>query len=421
MITRAEADAAGAALARAESLARGREYRAAVDEFDLGFTVRTASARRLFSPADVGAGVLVIDRETGRTSTWPNWPADTLQRIYREKRGDIVDPPRASDAEVQLRRETRRSVAPSVAAHATVEGRVYVARGAKGDQKLNHHPLVLGRLAEQTPQETVRGCERHAELIACSDALFDVDRRRALAGLAPVTLDEARQLLMGSEFETFQIHAPDDPAVGKPNDPCETCTYVLTQLALMPWSKTGGLYPSVAPELPNPDSARFSAILGAELARGGWSTEIPYESNVRMAELVAEEVVAVKGRKFRHEAFPALGAAYGHTGSLVVGRRAPGLEQRSRLFEIFPTSAAHTADLLHEFSEIIGARLFPLGRVSFESVLAIDERGRVFDLDQAGEWFVADSYLEALETLTLGKRTYRVRDDGTWGGEDRLG
>ncbi|GIE34410.1 hypothetical protein Ait01nite_074550 [Actinoplanes italicus] len=418
MITRAEADAAGAALARAESLARGREYRAVVEEFDLGFAVRTASVRRLFTPSEVGAGVLVIDRETGRTSTWPNWPADTLQRIYREKRGDIVDPPRASDAEVQLRRETRRSVAPSVAAHATVEGRVHVARGAKGDQKLNHHPLVLERLAEQTAQETVRGSERHAELIACSNALFDVDRRRALDGLPPVTLDEARQILAASEFETFQIHAPGDPDAGKPNDPCETCTYVLTQLALMPWGKTGGLYPFIAPDAPNPDPARFSDILAAELVHGGWTPELSYEDNLLMAELMAEDIVAVKGHEFRHEMFPAMADAYGQTGSLVIGRRAPGLDQRSRLFEIFPDRAAHTADLLHEFSEIIGARLFPLGRVNFESVLAIDERGRVFDLDQAGEWFVADTYLEALETLTLGKRTYRVRDDGTWGDDE---
>jgi hypothetical protein len=306
-------------------------------------------------------------------------------------------------------------VAPSVAAHATVEGRVYVARGAKGDQKLNHHRLVLERLAEQTPQETVRGCERHAELIACSDALFDVDRRRTLRGLAPLTLDEARQLLAASEFETFQILAPDDPDAGKPNDPCETCTYVLTQLALMPWGKTGGLYPSVAPDLPNPDPARFSDVLGAELVHAGWMAEIPREGNVLMAELTVEEVAAKQGRQFRHEVFPAVIEALGQTGSLGIHRRAPGLEQRSRYFEIFPDRAAYTADLLHEFGEVIGARLFPLGRVGFESVLAIDERGRVFDLDQAGEWFVAGTYLEALETLTLGKRTYRVRDDGTWG------
>jgi hypothetical protein len=415
MITRAEADATGAALARAESLAKGREHRAVVGEFDLGFTVKTVSVRRLFSPSEVGAGVLVIDRETGRTSTWPNWPADTLHEIYREKRGDIVDAPRASDPEVQLRREARRSIAPSVAAHATVEGRVYVARGAKGDQKLNHHRLVLERLAEQTPQETVRGCERHAELIACSDALFDVDRRRALNGLPPLTLDEARPILAASEFETFRIHAPGDPDAGKPNDPCETCTYVLTQLALMPWGKTGGLYPSVAPALPNPDPARFSDILGAELVRAGWTAEISYEGNVLMAELMAEEIAAVKGREFRHETFPAVIEALGQTGSLGIHRRAPGLDQRSRFFEIFPDSAAHTADLLHEFGEVIGARLFPLGRVNNESVLAIDEHGRVFDLDQAGEWFVADTYIEALETLTLGRRTYRVRDDGTWG------
>jgi hypothetical protein len=415
MITRAEADATGAALARAESLAKGREHRAVVGEFDLGFTVKTVSVRRLFSPSEVGAGVLVIDRETGRTSTWPNWPADTLHEIYREKRGDIVDAPRASDPEVQLRREARRSVAPSVAAHATVEGRVYVARGAKGDQKLNHHRLVLERLAEQTPQETVRGCERHAELIACSDALFDVDRRRALNGLPPLTLDEARHVLAPARLETFQIHAPGDPLAGKPNDPCETCTYVLTQLALMPWGQTGALYPRTAPDQPNPDPERFSDVVASALLDAGWMPEVPYEVRTDLADFMIEDVNKVKGREFRHTSFPAVLEAFGQTGSLVVDRRTPGAEQRTRFFQIESEVAAHTADLLHDFGQVIGARLYPIGRVGYESVLAIDERGRVFDLDQAGEWFVADTYPAALETLILGKRTYRVRDDGTWG------
>lgn len=415
MITRTDADAVATAWARAESLAKGREHLATVEEFDLGFAVRTATVRRLFSPSELGTGVRVIDRATGRVSTWPNWPFETLRQQYREKRGEVVDPPKTADPEIQLRREARRTVAPSVAAHATVEGRVYIARGAKGDQKLQHHRLVLERLAEQTPQETVRGCERHAELIACSDALHDVDRRRALDGLAPLTLDEARRLLSESLFETFQIHSPGDPLAGKPNDPCETCTYVLTQLALMPWGSTGALYPDVAPDKPNPDPGRFSDILASALLDGGWRPQTPYEINVEMAEPMVEDVNKIKGREFRHREFPAVFEAFGQTGSLVMARRAPGLEQRTRFFQVESEVAAHTADLLHEFGQVIGVRLYPLGRVGFESVLAIDEQGRVFDLDQAGEWFVADSYVEALETLVLGKRTYRVRDDGTWG------
>jgi hypothetical protein len=101
MITRADADAVAAAWARSESLAKGREHRATVEEFDLGFAVKTTAVRRLFSPSEVGAGVRVVDRATGRVSTWPNWPLATLQEVYREQRGDIVDPPKTADPELQ--------------------------------------------------------------------------------------------------------------------------------------------------------------------------------------------------------------------------------------------------------------------------------------------------------------------------------
>lgn len=414
MITRADAEAVAAAWARSESLTRKREYQPVVEEFDSGFAVKTVAAGR-FSQSEVGTGVRVIDRATGRVSTWPNWPSETLREVYREQRPAIVDPPRTADPEIGLRREIHRRTAPGVAAHATVQGRVYVAHGAKGDQKLEHHPLVLERLAGQTPQETVRGCERHAELIVCSDALHDVDRRRALDGLAPLTLDEARQVLGESLFETFQIQPPGDDLAGRPNEPCESCVHVLTQLALLPWESTGALTPVVAPGRPSPDPSRFSDVTASELLRAGWRPGAEPDVQAEMAETMAEDIVEVSGQEFRHEAFPAVYQAYAHTGMLVITRRAPGTDQRTQAFEICSDRGRHYADVLHEFGRVIGARLFPLGRLNYESLLAIDEHGRVFHLDQAGEWFVAGSYVEALETLIQGRRTHRVSDDGTWG------
>ncbi|WP_433795225.1 SUKH-3 domain-containing protein [Actinoplanes sp. CA-252034] len=415
MITRADADAVAAAWARSESLATGREHRASVEEFDLGFAVKTPPVVPELSPSGVGTGVRVVDRATGRVSTWPNWPVATLREVYREQRGEIVDPPRTADPEVQLRREIHRRPAPGVAAHATVQGRVYIARGAKGDQKLDHHRLVLDRLAEQSPRETVRGCERHAELLVCSDALHDVDRRRGLDGLPPLTLDEARGVLGESLLETFLILEPGADGAGEPNTPCATCSYVLTQLALLPWSATAALEEVIAPQRPNPDPARFSDVTASELLDGRWRPETPSRIRYGMAEVMAEDVVATPGGGFHHEPFPAVYEAFALTGKLLVKRRAPGVEQRVQLFEIWSMPVRHTAGVLHELGRVIGARLFPLGRVGFESVLAIDEHGRVFHLDQAGEWFVADTYTEALETLVQGRRTHRVRDDGTWG------
>ncbi|GIF24506.1 hypothetical protein BJ973_007985 [Actinoplanes tereljensis] len=418
MITRADADASAAAWARAASLATGAEQQAAVEEFDLGFIVTVAPVRKTFAAAEIGTGSSVIDRATGRVSSWPNWPAEMLEETYREQRDAVVDPPKTSDPEVQLRREAQRKVAPGVAAHATVEGRVYLARGAKGDQKLNHHRLVLERLAEQTPQQLVRGCERHAEMIVCSDVLHEADRKRGLAGSPPLTLDEARQLLLPAQFETFQIREPDDPAGGTPNDPCESCVYVLTQLALMPWEMVAALVDDPAAPAPNPDPERFSDTLAAELIRGSYLPGTPADLRADLAAFEVDRVLPVAGREHRHQAFPAMLEALAQTGSLVIHRHAAGLEQRSRVVYLGPEWAKYSADVLHEFGQIIGSRLFPIGSINNESILAVDERGRIFDLDQAGEWFIAETFLEALETLVVGWRTYRVRDDGTWGPGD---
>ena len=413
MITRTEADAAAATWARAEALRHRAEFEASVVEFDLGFVVTTVAVRP--GPGSASGGRRVIDRATGRVSTWPAWPVGTVQSAYREKRAAVVGPPKSWDAELQLRRETWRKVSPGVAAHVTLDGVVHIARGAKGDQRIGHHPLVRQRLAEQTPGETVRGCERHAELLVCSDVLFAVDRQRAADGRAPLTLGEAREMFMAAHFETFMIREAGDPAGGQPNDPCESCTYALTQLALMPWAATGTLHEVSAPRQPSPDPVRFSDAVWSELLKGGhWPGSVP-AMNADMYRLTADRVIAVPGLEHRHEAFPALFEAMSHTSALTIYHKAPGEAQRARRFAIMANEAAHSADVLADFGRVIGARLFPIGTVGGDGFLALDEHGRVFALDQAGEWFIAETYLQALHTLVHGTRTHRVTDEGTWG------
>jgi hypothetical protein len=60
--------------------------------------------------------------------------------------------------------------------------------------------------------------------------------------------------------------------------------------------------------------------------------------------------------------------------------------------------------------------LCPIGVEHFgDTLLAMDERGRVFALDQAGEWFVGETFDEALVGLLTGDGpAARLRDDGTW-------
>ena len=63
---------------------------------------------------------------------------------------------------------------------------------------------------------------------------------------------------------------------------------------------------------------------------------------------------------------------------------------------------------------MIGATLFPIGTENGDAILAVDERGRVFALDQAGEWFLGADIDAALTSLLPAGPAARIRDDGTW-------
>lgn len=104
-------------------------------------------------------------------------------------------------------------------------------------------------------------------------------------------------------------------------------------------------------------------------------------------------------------------------GGLYVSQDGPGRDLRRRPFALDPTLAAATAETLVDFGRVLGARLFPLGvEGDQETVLALDEYGRVFALDHAGEWFLGETIGEALTTLVTGVQPERVRDDGSWPG-----
>jgi hypothetical protein len=58
--------------------------------------------------------------------------------------------------------------------------------------------------------------------------------------------------------------------------------------------------------------------------------------------------------------------------------------------------------------------LYPIGRTSADGILAGDDRGRIFLIDQAGEWFVGSTIDEAVVSLVVGRALPRLRDDGGW-------
>ncbi|MEV0897178.1 SUKH-3 domain-containing protein [Actinoplanes sp. NPDC049802] len=394
MITLAEARQIATGWAHRQTVRRGYPCTPQVDELTLGYAVWM----RLPPEARTGPGedvITVIDRETGRLSHWPPAPPGRLDERYTARRDAAVGSHQTSDPVAELRREAYRRVSPSVAAHfTTADGRLFRARGAKGDQELRHHPLVAGKLAAIAPGGLVRGAERHAELLVVSDVLYDTGT------------------VEGGHFATFHIRESGDPKGGEPAKPCATCSDVLLALGVIGEDERTYRKIRRLDSGTDPQPGRFPPDVAWELAAEGWEFRPQRE---RRAAAVLRAIEESKGAEYELRRFPAAEAAFLEFYDVAPNRNCPGVAQRVRWFEIGTGAPRHLADPLHELGQVVGARMFPLGREGFdEAVLAIDEHGRVFSLDQGGEWFLGETVDEAIVALLTGLPAARIRDDGTW-------
>ncbi|MDG4759933.1 SUKH-3 domain-containing protein [Micromonospora sp. WMMD710] len=410
MIDRQQAEQLAATWARRDSQRLGHECTPMVDEFDLGYVITSivpTEARTV--PGDLPT--TVIDKQTGKVTTWPRVPSDVVADMYRRSQPTGPTAARTVDQSSLLVREISRVATPSTTAHLTIDGRIWTAHGTKGDVPLNHHPLVRTYLDRLPPGELVRGGAGHAELIVVSDVLHEYDHLRAAEGIAPMGRAEAAALLDGARFEIFRVREPGDPAGGAADRPCDSCVNFLVRANVLPESARAYTETWLPPTAPDPDPGRFPREVADALVAAGWR---PHIGDQIMAAAAVRDVTAVAGRSHRHTVFPAAIEALTAFPSLVGARRGPGEQVWISRFDIRPHTIAHTADTLADFGAVLGVRLFPIGTEQQDSILAVDERGRVFALDQAGEWFLGDTIDAALTTLLLGRAPARVRDDGTW-------
>jgi hypothetical protein len=157
----------------------------------------------------------------------------------------------------------------------------------------------------------------------------------------------------------------------------------------------------------------FPRQAAAVLIDAGWD---PSRRDTDRARAWGQQLAAeLSAGGNRHAFHPAALAALAEFGAVAVEPGQDGEDVAPSGFTLDPLRALHTADTLAAFGERIGARLAPLGvEHDDRAVLAIDEAGRVFALDHAGEWYLGDSVGAALTTLILGRAAPRVRADGTW-------
>lgn len=405
MIDRQQAEQLATVWARRDAQRLGRECTPVVEEFDLGYVIssRVADATGTL-PGDLPK--TLVDRETGEVSHWPRLPATVIEQTYRQRRPSHPVP-RTVDPAAQLLREIHRLPTPGTTARLTLDGRVHTTHGAKGDVELRHHPLVQGYLDSLPAGHLVRGGERHAELIAVSDALHAYDHQRAAQDQQPVGPEEYLALLETARLDVIRVREPGDPAGGPADRPCDSCLIALVRLHVLPWSDLAYTQEWRPAPQPTPDPDRFPSEVAQSLVAAGWR---PEPGDEFLAEVAIGETCDIA----THMPFPAALRTITAFPSLSSGRRGPGQQVWISRFRLEPLAAAHSAASLADFGAVLGVRLFPIGAERQESILAVDELGRVFALDQAGEWFLGADIDAALTTLLLGRSPARVRDDGTW-------
>jgi hypothetical protein len=186
-------------------------------EFDAGFVV-WGTAPTPGPGSRLGAGLGVIDRETGELSVWPALPVEVVASRYRAER--VAKEPQLS----QVRRDLSRVGTPATITYLLLDGPPVTARSVKGDAAPRHHRLVEEALHRLPLEFRERGYQRCSEVIALSAALFAEDARRTV----PVTLDEARKrVFRGAELVTYRVREPADPQDAVPGAPCLSCLAML--------------------------------------------------------------------------------------------------------------------------------------------------------------------------------------------------
>lgn len=411
MIDRQQAEQLAAVWAGRDSLRLGHECAPVVTEFDLGYVITsTVSTQVRALPGDLPT--TVVEKASGEVTTWPRVPPETVEQLWRRSRPAGPRPPRTVDPASQLLREIRRLPTPTTAAHLVVEGKIFTAHGVKGDVELNHHPLVRAYLDDLPPGHLVRGGDRHAEFIVVSDVLHEYDHHRAAEGIAPMGTADAEALLGRVRFDVTRVREAGDPYGGRAERPCDSCVNFLVHVNVLPWADLA-FTSEVRPRTPGPPHHpdRFPADVAAALMDAGWEAG---SFNAALARGAIQETCDIHGRLHRHEPFAAAVRALTEFPSIVSDRRGPGQEVWISQFTTNPLRSAHSADTLADFGAVLGVRLFPMGSEHGNSIIAVDEHGRIFALDQAGEWFLGDDVDAALTTLLQGRAPARVRDDGTW-------
>lgn len=385
-----------------------------VHEFELGYVV-SAGQTLGAPPFPFGAGYGIIDKETAELSVWPDLPVEVVMDQYRERQARRPAREWAWDRAEQARWYIEHLTYPATVSNLSITSPLthepMSARSVQGDTPPYHHRLVVDFLHnELAPEHRVRGYERCSEAAVISDALYAEDARRRVRGEPPIILTEARTTLFaGAGIVTYRARELSDPLAGEDAPHCLSCILLARHFG----------FPLEDPRPADPPAAkwratkneRFPAKVAEVLRAGGWEpgrrtdAAAVVDSVREQADPDAEPI----------EPFDAATAVITEFGGLSVDQDAPGVALRRRPFTIDPTQVYATGDTLADLGKRLNTRLFPIGTDgNQDSILAVEETGRVYALDHAGVWYLGDTIDAALVTLVTGAQPFRLDSRGEW-------
>jgi hypothetical protein len=148
---------------------------------------------------------------------------------------------------------------------------------------------------------------------------------------------------------------------------------------------------------------RFTPEVEATLRDAGWTPgrQLSRDAVAAMHQAVAAGRGRYDGRlTSAYLADPVLA----EFGGLVIAGDGAGVDLNPRPFAIDPALAAQKVETLIDVGRAMGVTLYPLGVEGMdEAVLALTDQGKVVSIDPVGEWFLGDTFDEALDTLVTGR------------------
>lgn len=369
-------------------------------EHDLGWVITPVSPDGARRPG--GEGLAFVDRHTGIVHVRPSATREDDVAAYA---GVLLGAPPAAEAWTPNRRARRyplRTLFPcTVTALDTGDGFVN-AYSAKGDGDLVHHSVVAGFLADLPLAYRDRVGARSSAAVALSNALLAEDDRRRRAGRPEMSVAEARNAYLAGFITTSRRRERGDPTDRRFCPPSPATVLLLRYLGL-----DRAAPPSAAVAADRRPAGGEVPEVETVLRESGWVPGRDVSGWVRAA------VGALAHHGFAP--FAAATAALAEFGGLYVIQDHPGVQVRRRPFVLLPGLARHCPLAVKHFGSVLGALVFPVGvEGDTDAFLVVDEHGRVFSLDEAGEWFLGADMSAALRTLITGVLPPRVDDEGRW-------